>query len=158
MPTPLKINEYERFIAWIALPSAARQPSTQGELAKELGVEEATLSDWKKRDDFWPRVRETIGLWARGKTPDVVEGLYKRAAKTGDPGAAKLWMQAFDGFVEEQSINVSPQAKILEAYGVTKDGKLADDLVEDAQRIIDALEGEDGKDDAELPQAPETEA
>lgn len=34
--------------AWLALPSSARTPKTQQQLAKQLGHDPATLSDWKR--------------------------------------------------------------------------------------------------------------
>lgn len=36
------------FQAWLAVPSAVREPRSQRELAAQLEVREATLSDWKK--------------------------------------------------------------------------------------------------------------
>jgi hypothetical protein len=36
------------FQAWLAVPSGAREPRSQRELAAQLEVREATLSDWKK--------------------------------------------------------------------------------------------------------------
>lgn len=138
-----KPNEYEQFIQWSALPTTERDPATQKELALKLNVAEPTLSDWKKREDYYPRLRECIRIWAKDRTANVVQGLYQRARKTGDPSAAKLWLQAFDEFVEEQKVSLSPQDRLLEAYGLKKDGKLADDVVADIKR----LEGEYGKDD-----------
>ena len=37
-----------KFQAWLAVPSAAREPRSQKELAAQLEVREMTLSDWKK--------------------------------------------------------------------------------------------------------------
>lgn len=36
-----------RFQAWLALPPKERQPSQQRFLARDLGVDPSTLSDWK---------------------------------------------------------------------------------------------------------------
>lgn len=38
--------------AWLALPSSAREPRSQRELAKQLERDEATLSDWKRLPGF----------------------------------------------------------------------------------------------------------
>lgn len=45
-------SDQQRFIAWLALPKAERVPKTQRLLADELGVNEATLSDWKRLTGF----------------------------------------------------------------------------------------------------------
>lgn len=153
-----KPGEYEQFIEWTAMPAQIREPKLQSELAAKLKVDPATLSDWKRRDGFWDDVTKQIRLWAKDRTPAVVDALAKRAIKTGDPAAAKLWLQVFDSFVEESRVQLSPQEKILAAYGLTKDGKISDDLVKDAEMIVAKMEGEDGKDDEAATAAPQDQA
>lgn len=90
---PPNRDGYEKFVVWTALPGPLREPQTQKDLAVVLGVPEATLSDWKKREGFWEEVMKNVKDWARDKTPNVVMGLYRRAVKTGDAKAATLWIK-----------------------------------------------------------------
>lgn len=89
--------EYADFIEWVALPKELRSPKTQRELAKKFGVGEDTLSEWKQRDDFWSSVEEKRKNWGRERTPDVLLALHKRAVKTGDAQAVRLWYEIVEG-------------------------------------------------------------
>lgn len=149
-----KVLEYEQFVEWSALPPQLRVPITQKELAEQLGVDNATLSDWKKKDGFWDEVDTKLRHWARGRTPAIIEALAKKAEKTGDPNAVKLWLQVFNSFVEESKLQVTPQDRLLEAYGIKKDGKLSPDVLADIKR----LEGEYGKDDDDAETASQEQA
>ncbi|MFI5240793.1 MAG: phBC6A51 family helix-turn-helix protein [Candidatus Saccharimonadia bacterium] len=114
-----KILEYQEFIVWTALPTLLRAPREQQELAKQLGVDAATLSDWKKRDDFWSSVQTEIQLWSRDRTADVIYALYKRIVTTGDPSAAKLWFQSLAQPVKVADVvTVDPVIPILQGFGI----------------------------------------
>lgn len=47
-PATAWTTDQVHFQGWLAVPSAAREPRSQRELAAQLEVREATLSDWKK--------------------------------------------------------------------------------------------------------------
>jgi hypothetical protein len=84
MPTETKIwhANQERFIAWLALPSAQRQPKTQRALAAELGVDEATLSDWKRLPGFIDAVNALARELVKHDIAEVL-GVIRREAKKG---------------------------------------------------------------------------
>jgi hypothetical protein len=104
-----KESEYLQFINWIAKPYSAREPKTQIELAKLLEVEEATLSDWKKREGFWDLVRAEIKDWAKEKTAEVIDAVFKGATSQDSKGQsanAKLWLQYIEDWAEKKDISV----------------------------------------------------
>lgn len=136
---PQKASEYELFIMWTSLPTAYKVPKMQKELALSLGVEEATLSDWKARPDFWIRVRERVQEWAKSKTPEIVDGLFQSAKDPkGSPADRKLWFQLFEDFREGVDIS-DPISKLLEGYGlINQDGNIIltdDDDVDDDEGV-----------------------
>lgn len=87
------VVEYEQFIAWVALPKSLKNPKTQAELAKQIGVGPDTLSEWKQRHGFWDRVNEQMKIWAKEKTPDVISILYEKILKTGGASEIRIWLE-----------------------------------------------------------------
>jgi len=82
---------------------------TQKDFADKFGLNETTLVEWNKQkipiefqDIDWRK-------WAMPLTKNVVATLYDRitGSEKGDGDAAriKLWLQAVDGYVEEQNVN-----------------------------------------------------
>ena len=82
---------------------------TQKDFAEKYGLNEDTLVIWNKQkvpvefqDIDWRK-------WAAPLTKNVVATLYDRitGSEKGDGDAAriKLWLQAVDGYVEEQNVN-----------------------------------------------------
>jgi len=96
-----KQAEFWRFIKWISLPADLREPKTQKELAKELEVDYATLSDWKKVEGFWEEVRKLRKEWIQDKVSNILLGVYGKALK-GDVNAAKLLLEYAGEFIERK--------------------------------------------------------
>jgi hypothetical protein len=82
---------------------------TQKDFAEQYDLNEDTLVKWNKakppvefQDIDWRK-------WAMPLTKNVVATLYDRitGSEKGDGDAAriKLWLQAVDGYVEEQNVN-----------------------------------------------------
>lgn len=101
------VHEYIRFVQWIASPIPLRVPKTQEEFAKEVGVNEDTLADWKKREGFWDRVIKETKHWGKDKTATVLLSLYQKAITEGDAARVKLWLQYINDWVEKQDVAVS---------------------------------------------------
>lgn len=94
-----KDAERLQFIEWLSLPSVARRPKTQRELATQLGVEAATLSDWKRLPDFWDQVKKRVDERVREYHPDVLAAIVA-AAKKGNVAAQKLYLEYVQGWSE----------------------------------------------------------
>jgi len=108
--------EYAEFIKWMATPSVLRKPKTQQDLSKEFKVSEQALSAWKKRDGFWDEVRLEMKIWAKDKTPNVIQAIYQVIIKQGknSPQAAKLWLQYIEQWMEGQEIKTTGELTIKE--------------------------------------------
>ena len=63
-----------------------------------------TLTGWKKKEDFWNRVRKQIYTWGKSKTPQVLQSLYDRAFVEGKAPEVKLWLEYFEQFNPKQRI------------------------------------------------------
>ncbi len=74
--------EQVRFMRWLALPKAERQPKQQQQLAKELDVSAETLSRWKSEPDFMDEVVHLARELVKHDVPDVL-GTIRREAKRG---------------------------------------------------------------------------
>ena len=70
-------------MAWLALPKAQRKPRTQRDLAKEIGVGEDTLSDWKKLPGFIDDVNALARELVKHDIADVL-GVIRTRAKKGE--------------------------------------------------------------------------
>ena len=88
-----RIHEFVEFARWSAIPSGQREPDTQKELAEVIGVSEDTLTDWKKRPEFWTLVGLFLREWMREKTPDVIDGLFSKITDgKGGAGDVKFFL------------------------------------------------------------------
>jgi len=104
----IKEIEKEKFIEFMALPYVLRKEEygykTQKDFAKDNEIHQGTLSEWKKEEEFWPKVREKMRGWAKDRTPNVIQGLYNKAVKEGNAQEAKFWMQYIEGWTEKSEV------------------------------------------------------
>ena len=126
---PRHSAEYKQFVEWLALPVKEREPKTQKELAEQLGLSEWTLSQWKLRDGFWPEVEAIRKGWGKGKTTEVLNGLYQKAL-SGNASEVKLWMQIMENFAEKNKTDLTTRAVSIEISEVLarKHGDLTRDI------------------------------
>ena len=79
--------QQDRFIAWLLTIKEEREPSSQAELASELGLGVATLRNWKKQTDFllaWnASYLRTIGSPA--SKMEIMSTLLQTATDADDP-------------------------------------------------------------------------
>lgn len=121
-----KVDIYEEYINWMALPHELREPPTQELFAKKFGIHIDTTTDWKKREGFWTDVKKKRNDWAKSKTPDVINALYKKAVKEGNAAEAKLWLQYVDEWTEKQALDVESNSTIgalVGMLGIKKEDK-----------------------------------
>lgn len=55
---PSRPEVFEAFAEWMVYPKSAREPKTQGKFAELHEVSPDTLSDYKKKTEFWEKVKE----------------------------------------------------------------------------------------------------
>ena len=79
-----KVADFLEFTMWNALPTYKREPKTQKDFAKKIGVGEDTLSIWKNNPKFWDIVWQFIVLRAKDEVADVMDAFLEKAksAKT----------------------------------------------------------------------------
>jgi hypothetical protein len=75
------LHEFEQFAQWMALPKRLRDPELHGDMARKLGVAADTLSDWKKRDDFWEKVKAYRSTFLRETIPDILDAAIQAAKR-----------------------------------------------------------------------------
>jgi len=55
---PSRPEIFSLFAVWMAYPPSARNPKTQGAFAKLHEISPDSLSDYKKKPEFWEKVEE----------------------------------------------------------------------------------------------------
>lgn len=68
-----------RFMRWLAMSKKARVPKTQQQFAKEIGVHETTLSDWKRIDGFMAEVKLISVSLVDDEVPEVIAKIVSQA-------------------------------------------------------------------------------
>ena len=109
-----KIDTFNEFCQWSALPSPLREPKLQIDFAKKWGTSEQTIIKWKHRPEFWQNISSIRMNWARDKTSDVIYGLFKNASTRGEAAEVKLWLQAVEDWSEKQA----PQTANITVIGI----------------------------------------
>lgn len=74
-----------RAIAWLALPKAERQPKTQKALAESIGIDPATLSDWKHLPGFMDAVNGLARELVKHDVAEVLSVIRREAKKANLP-------------------------------------------------------------------------
>jgi hypothetical protein len=92
------------------MPSWERVPKTQQELAKKIGVDEGTLSDWKRFPGFKDEVAKLAKEWAQSFLPDVLGAMVHAAADRlgGTAQDRKLFLQYVHDWAEKQQHELPP--------------------------------------------------
>ncbi len=78
IPALQRVPEFLQFTQWFATPRQFREPKTQKDFAKLVGVSEDTLTDWKRHPNFWPLAQEAMGTWIQEQVPDAIGALHQK--------------------------------------------------------------------------------
>lgn len=95
--------EQLRFIEWLATPKRDRAPKTQQLFAREIGVNQDTLTDWKKMTGFRDDVFNATHQYLKSEMPEIM-GALARKAKAGDVPAIKLATQLEGMLIERADV------------------------------------------------------
>lgn len=140
---PYKGQEYRMFLIWRYLPMeikaggraylenagiddedlmALADCRTMTAFSEKFGISKDTLTLWKQRPV--PPEFEAIDwrVWAKQLTTSVVALLFEGIQKDKDAARIKLWLQAVDGYVEEQNINGNVSTETLNGVRKLVDG------------------------------------
>jgi len=105
---------YLELIDFLGTPPHLREYDTQAELAKQIGVDTGTLSDWKKREGFWEDVREKRKNYIREEMLTAsISAMYRKILKEGGAPEVKLLHQLADEFVEKSEVTNKNTIKAL---------------------------------------------
>lgn len=104
-----KKDIYREFVEWMGLPAPLRKPQYQKDFASEKGIDKATLSRWKYRDEFWDEVRTERQKWLKDKVSTALYSMYNKILKTGNAPEVKLFLEAADEFENVVSIKTEKE-------------------------------------------------
>lgn len=117
--------EYLMFAEWMALPRKDRVPKTQYEFAKQFGLNKDTVTDWKKRSDFWDIVSINRINYVREGLGSAFKSTLDKIIKTGNARDLLAFMQVIGDFKTK-----------LEVESRTSKNNLSDEEVETLRRSL----------------------
>lgn len=103
-------DEYEEFVHWSVLTLdekiKLKEPTTQRDFAKKFDINENTVLDWKKRDDY-PKLRgDALRAKLAMETPEVIADMRKRIKKYGSAFEVDLWLAYVEQWDRKQVIEM----------------------------------------------------
>lgn len=99
---PKKWTRHQReFQEWLALPKYDRLPPNQQLFAATMGMDNGTLSRWKKLDGWQEAVNEIAQSHLRVAVPEVM-GALRREAEKGSFQHIKLFLEMMGMHVDKQ--------------------------------------------------------
>ena len=106
----MKPEEYIKFVEFMTLPLFLRKEvfrfETATAFAKKYNVCPDTLTDWKRRDGFWDRVKRERPKWVKERASEVLASLYRKAISDGSASEVKLFLQYAGEFEESQVVRL----------------------------------------------------
>ena len=124
--------DQSRFIEWLLCPKSERIPRTQGELAGQMGIDQSSLSTWKRDVEFlqaWDsQYLRTIG------SPDTKMKIMQTLMNTAtDPDDPKHVQAAKTFFEIEGSLRPTKTQVDVNLHGV-KPSELTDEQLDELLR------------------------
>lgn len=110
-----KQGVFDRFVEWIALTTEEREKigvPTQNDFADKYGIDKATLSIWKKRNDFGEKKQEAQIAKLQNSTADVLEGLKNRCVKYGMAYDVELFLLYVEKWDRKHVLEILGEIKL----------------------------------------------
>ncbi|HUW03030.1 MAG TPA: phBC6A51 family helix-turn-helix protein [Acidimicrobiales bacterium] len=109
--------EKERLLTWLMTPREDREPRKQADLAREMGLDPTTISNWKNDSEFleeWNR-RYLKGIGSPETKNEIMSTLLRTATDPDDPKhvqAAKAYFE-IEGSLRpvKNQVDISVSAK-----------------------------------------------
>lgn len=108
-------------MAWLATPPVLRVPLYQGQFAKQIGVHETTLSDWKKLEGWQEEVDALIRATLGEALPGAVKAL-KDKAQAGEFQHLKMYLEMMGWYTEKSDNKNENTTRIIVEYADTQSG------------------------------------
>jgi len=126
----------KKFMLWLALPSDQRLPLTQGMLARELSLDDGTLSEWKRLSGFWDAVNALVEEHLADDFAPIIESL-KREARKGSIQHIRIYLEMIGKYTPRLAIDHQHRIMVEEATRLAQESGLdADAVVAEAERIM----------------------
>lgn len=104
----MKLTEEQKiFAAWLSLPKSERQPKNQSKLAEELGVNDMTLSRWKKLPAIQAEVDRTHLHYLRDRLGELYQALVEHAISGRHPKYMEMAFQLAMEQFGKREVNVN---------------------------------------------------
>jgi hypothetical protein len=102
------------FAIWCSMPKAHRYPSTQNELARQLGVAAGLMTKWKTKPGFHEAVWHLQRTWIRTERfADIAENMCNLAEGNGSQAvAAARFVADVFGYNHAPSVQVNTQVNV----------------------------------------------
>ena len=101
---PNKASLYDEFILWSAMPPMEQRRlgiETQTAFCEFYHIGHNQTSVWKNRPDFQERRTKILALWAKDRTPAVIQGIFASAVK-GNSDSQRIWLKYFEDWQEDK--------------------------------------------------------
>lgn len=108
---PDKVDVFDLFCYWVVRTPDERKeeklPDAQQDFAKLHNVEQSTLSRWKSREDYEAARMTKMKDKLSGKTPEVIDALFKRITKYGMGYEVELWLAYVEGWDKKKVLELT---------------------------------------------------
>ncbi len=79
-------TKFKKLVKWAGTPPQFREPETEYDFARSIGISLETLDTWKSHSAFSSLAHESLIGWIREKTPEAIGTLYQKISDGGADG------------------------------------------------------------------------
>lgn len=121
-------NEFIQFCEWSSIPKTMRKPETQKALARKLGLNEQTLSNWKLLPEYNHNTRAILRVFLGNDLPELMYSVKKRALSGSDKAMDTLlkWL----GELQDTEVQIDKAVVFTWVKDNSSTKPLSDDVVD----------------------------